>query len=340
MKVNKSPILTSVNYGINDFELDKNLIKTCDKKFNNFNISNKNCVKMHKKCEKISKNGLNNPNFDILLEIEFNTEPIYLNFDFDQDNDYLVENLNIIVKENVDAKVVVRYISFVKSYHNGYIYTKLEKNSKLNIIVVNDADNCSVNLIDYENEVLDNAVLDYKIIDFAGDYSVQHFETNIIGENSTSNLKSLYFGKNEGKIDLNYVQNIFGKNNKTSIDCIGALDDNSTKNFKGTIDFKKCAKKSVGNENELCLMLSKNAKSKALPMLLCAEEDVDGSHSSAVGKIGDGELFYIMSRGLSKKEALQIYVKARFNFIIKDVFDDKLKQDILEKIDRNINNEN
>ena len=51
------------------------------------------------------------------------------------------------------------------------------------------------------------------------------------------------------------------------------------------------------SENEYCMLLSDNAKSISLPMLLCGEEDVEGNHGVASGKVNRDELLYIMSRG-------------------------------------------
>ena len=83
-----------------------------------------------------------------------------------------------------------------------------------------------------------------------------------------------------------------------NIDVQGALKDSAKKNFKGTIDFKKGCKKAKGDENVFCMLLSPNAKSIALPMLLCTESDVEGNHSTASGRVDNKSLFYIMSRGL------------------------------------------
>lgn len=113
----------------------------------------------------------------------------------------------------------------------------------------------------------------------------------------------------------------------------GALKDVSKKHFKGTIDFKRGSKKAKGNENEFCMLLSDNARSIALPMLLCSEEDVEGNHSSATGKVGDKELFYIMSRGIDKKEAMRLIVRARFNNILQKIKDENLRNEILNEID-------
>lgn len=120
------------------------------------------------------------------------------------------------------------------------------------------------------------------------------------------------------------------------IDVQGALNDNAKKNFKGTIDFKKGCKKAKGNENEYCMLLSDTAKSIALPMLLCTEADVEGNHSTASGKAEKEALFYIMSRGISYKEAIKLIIRARFNKIIERIKDEKLQEKILEEIDRRL----
>ena len=113
----------------------------------------------------------------------------------------------------------------------------------------------------------------------------------------------------------------------------GALKDRSKKHFKGTIDFKKGSKKAKGNENEFCMLLSDTARSIALPMLLCSEEDVEGNHSSAAGKIDDKEMFYIMSRGFDRAEAMKLLVRAKFNKILKQIRNEELIKEVLKEID-------
>ena len=39
------------------------------------------------------------------------------------------------------------------------------------------------------------------------------------------------------------------------------------------------------------MILSDDSKSIALPMLLCTEEDVEGNHSTASGRVEESELF-------------------------------------------------
>ena len=71
-------------------------------------------------------------------------------------------------------------------------------------------------------------------------------------------------------------------------------------------------------------------------MLLCHEEDVAGSHSVSSGKIDNQKLFYLMSRGLSKKEALKLIVNASFNEIVEKQKNNELKECVLNIINKEL----
>ncbi len=325
MEINNTPIRTSVNYGMNNFKVDDGTFAGSAKKYNGFSCSG--LAKQNKVIIDAKLSGtyaqmqsmLSNESYQELqkanskIEVKINETqplPIVLNFNFDNKNDYLVSRIFVSVSQNVKAKIIINFASSEKAYHNGHIKFACGAGSEVSAIVVFDMSMESSNFVVYENEIKENAKLNFKIIDFAGEYSVSKYEAKLSEKNAKSTLKTLYLGAKNAKIDLNLIQNVFGECSEANTIVVGALAGSASKNFKGTIDFKKGCKKSKGEESELCLLLSKNAKSKALPILLCTEEDVDGSHSTAVGKIEDRELFYLMSRGLSRAEALKILVNA------------------------------
>ena len=191
----------------------------------------------------------------------------------------------------------------------------------------------SNNFLAIENEFEENAKINYTIIDFGGKHSITNYYSNLQGDNCDNQLNTIYLGKEKQVFDLNYIGELRGKKSNIDIEVQGALKDTSKKHFKGTIDFKKGCKKATGNENEACMLLSDAAKSIALPMLLCSEEEVEGNHSSSAGKIGEKELFYIMSRGFELKEAMKLMVRARFNKILENIKNVELKDEILKEID-------
>ena len=56
------------------------------------------------------------------------------------------------------------------------------------------------------------------------------------------------------------------------------------------------------------LILDNISKSDAIPILKIENSDVHAAHEATVGKIGDEEIFYLMSRGLSHEEAVNMIV--------------------------------
>lgn len=198
---------------------------------------------------------------------------------------------------------------------------------------MNDSSN---NFEAYESEILDNATVNYTIVDMGAKNSITNYYANVIGKNGKNDLKTIYLGANEQLKDINYIAELRGEKAYVDIDVQGALNGKSKKNFKGTIDFKKNCKKAVGSENEYCMLLSDKAKSIALPMLLCTEDDVIGNHSTASGKVDSESLFYIMARGFNYNEAVKLIVKARFGKIIERIWDEDVKNMILEEIDKKL----
>ena len=260
---------------------------------------------------------------------------------------YIGNRKNVSITENNIEKIDFKYGNgdilqkqvpnkILKIEHNGNIKVIAKKNSKLNIIIVNLLNNKTNNFISIENELKENADVKYITAEFGGKNTVVNYYTNLKEENANNEIKTIYLGSKEQVIDLNYIVEAYGKKTNVDIDVKGAIKDKCKKHFKGTIDFKKGCKTSKGNENEYCTILSETAKSIALPMLLCSEDDVEGNHSTASGKVDNKILFYVMSRGLSYKEAVKLLVKSNFTTIIDRISDENLKEEVIRRIDEKL----
>ena len=343
LKLNETPVKTSNNFLINNIEIDDLTLPKNLREFKNVNIISNNSVISQDTSEKslvygngkeLEKNIFNNANSR--LKIEPKDDKIKIIFDFDDENLELVNQIDII--GNQDADIIIEYKSSTdkECFHNGIIRTIAKNNCKLNVVVINLLNKNSKNFEAIENELYDNSNVNYTIIDLGGNISVSNYYANLIGENANNDLRTIYLGKEKEIKDLNYIVHLRGKKTIAKIDIQGAIDDNCKKNFKGTIDFKTGCKKAKGSENEFCLLLSEKAKSIALPMLLCTEDDVEGEHSTASGKIDTKILFYLMSRGLSFKESVKLIVKSNFDAIIERINDNELKDKVIDVIDEKL----
>ena len=346
LKINETPVRTSRNFNINNVKLEDIQIPENLKEFKGTTIvQNNSNIKLSSNIEKydityglgdfFTNHVLEKANKNINIEIDGSDEK-NINIDniLSSDNLNLIDNVKILANENSKATIVIKYKSDknIEFFHNGIIKIIAKNNSNINVIIVNLLSETSNNFLSIDAELEESSKIKATIIDFGGKNSITNYYSNLIGDLSDNKLESIYLGKDNQLVDINYIAELRGKKSNIDINVQGALKDQAKKHFKGTIDFKKGCKKATGNENEECMLLSNKAKSIALPMLLCSEEDVEGNHSSSAGKVGEKELFYIMSRGFNFKEAMKLMVRAKFNKILENIKDENLKQEILDEI--------
>ena len=331
MKINQSPISTCVRYGINDIEIFDGEISKKYQKFNNFLQKN---VQIFKKDINLLHlvEQKSNLSLEIVLEDNKDSQNGEISFDFNEKNSSLVENLQILAKKSSISNLNVRYNITENCYHNGAINIICEKNSQLNLNIITENPS-SINLSNITFSLEENASLSLGIFDFSSGKGVYRVWGNLCGKNAKIDLKNIYFNKNNAILDLNYYFDVQSQLCSASMNSMGILSGNAQKNFKGTIDFQKGSKKSVGEEKEFCLLLSPSCSAKALPILLCKEEDVSGFHSTSVGKIDKNIMFYLLSRGIKERDAKKLYVNSKLASILSSI-NKELANEILDKINK------
>lgn len=344
IKVNETPVRTSRNFRINNIKIDDIEIPTALDNFKNVSIT----CKKSKITEEVANNNLTYGNGKILednvnnfsnniIRIEtIESDDIKIEYNMDNDNLRLINSIEIIANHDANITIVYKSSTDNECFHNGIIRLIANENVEVNVVVVNMLNNNSYNFEAIENKLYTNSNVKYTIVDLGGRYSISNYYSDILGDYAKNDLKTVYLGTDTQVKDINYIAELKGEKTDIDIDVQGALKDSAKKNFKGTIDFKKGCKKAKGDENEFCMLLSPKAKSLALPMLLCTESDVEGNHSTASGKVDNKSLFYIMSRGLSEKEAIKLIVRARFNKIIERINDEETKVLVIDQIDKKL----
>lgn len=350
IKLNETPVRTSRNFNINNIKLDNSIIPNNIGKFENVQILRQTSkIKIEEKKNNsdltyglgktLTDQIKEKANQNLLFTIDGKTnKELKVDFKLDKKNPNLLDNISIIANQNTKSTIILKYASEaeVQGFHNGIVKLLAKENSEVNIMFINLMNEFCNNFVSIENTLERGAKVKYTIVDFGGKNSITNYYTNLVGELSENKINTIYLGKENQLFDLNYIGELRGAKTNIDIQVQGALKDNSKKHFKGTIDFKKGCKKATGNENEECMLLSDTVKSLALPMLLCSEEDVEGNHSSSAGKIGEKELFYIMSRGFELKEAMKLMVRAKFNKVLEDIKNEELRDEIVNEMNNRL----
>ena len=257
------------------------------------------------------------------------------------DKDNTESTVIIDAEENSKSEIIIIYRS-KENYNIEYkaqCTINAENNSFVKVTKINLM-NDSIHFQDVnESFIKDEAECLFSVIDIGAQTSSVKYSGNLEGRNSKNEIKSIYIGSAEKKINNDYECIHRGAKSSSDISVKGALAENAVKKFKGTIDFRRGCSGSKGAEDEYCMLLSDKARSIALPILLCEEEDVSGAHSASSGKIDESKIFYLMSRGLGYNEARKLIVKSQFNEVIDKINDSDLREEIIREIDRRLDDD-
>lgn len=141
------------------------------------------------------------------------------------------------------------------------------------------------------------------IINKSGDYIVE-----LAGDGAEATILGAFIGKKDDNYTVRTLQLHKAPNTTSDLLIKTALSDNSTFNYDGLIKIEKNAQRSNAYQRNENLLLSENAHVESKPELEIEANDVRCTHGVTMGMIDEEQLFYLMSRGVSKKNAEEIIV--------------------------------
>lgn len=129
-------------------------------------------------------------------------------------------------------------------------------------------------------------------------------EARLTGEGASLKIFGRFYGKeNTGEnITLHIVQSAPRTN--CFVHMRSVLADAATSTFDGLIRMEGDVRESTAVLSYRALLLSDQAKAKPIPKLEILNKNIAiAKHEASVGKIEEGQLFYLQSRGISRPEA-------------------------------------
>jgi len=257
--------------------------------------------------------------------------PVVVQLGLNEGNPLLLDRHLISVGRDASLTVVFDYSGNL-GYSSSLLEIKAEANAQVHVVKIQNMDDDSTHIHGALADIGRDGHVKYNSIDLGGALTVTDYSAYLTVENGSATVDSIYLGEGKNKLDLGY--NIYHKGPRTTSDVTvkGALMDESRKVFRGNLFFAKGAKKARGGEEEFVILLDEGVKADAIPALLCDEDDVQGEHAASAGQVDAGKLFYLMTRGLTEKEAKQLIIMASFAPVIEQLPIDGLKERIHETV--------
>ncbi|MFH0717149.1 Fe-S cluster assembly protein SufD [Staphylococcus delphini] len=157
--------------------------------------------------------------------------------------------------------------------------------------------------------------------------------TNLIGDRSSSELKSVVVGRGTQTINLTSRIVQYGKETDGYILKHGVMKENASSIFNGIGHIKHGGSGSSANQESRVLMLSENARGDANPILLIDEDDVEAGHAASVGRVDPEQLYYLMSRGISQSEAERLVIHGFLDPVVRELPIEDVQRQLREVIE-------
>ncbi len=284
--------------------------------------------------QEINKENIDFRNYFLSFDIDKNRETEFINLEMNDENNILVSSIEINARENTSSSFLVNFADLAqgKIFINSQILVNLEKDSKVKLVVVVDLKNDSTNLNSIATRLDYRAELDITYIEIGATKSMVNIRNILRGEEAKVVENGVYFKSKEEYLDLMTVNEHFGINTDSNTLFNGALKDKAHKNFKGIVDLRRGCTKADGKIGDYSMMLSDEVVNKSAPILLNEEKEVAGKHAASVGRMNKEMLFYIMSRGFSKKQAESMMLEANFAPALDKIEDEDLRKLIADEV--------
>ena len=161
-----------------------------------------------------------------------------------------------------------------------------------------------------------NATLNYFEGMFGTKLSKTRFEVDLNGEGDEVQLSGICFAGDSQHMDIRTVQRHKASNGASRAFYKGAVMGNARTIYQGLIDVSLDGDKTDAYLTNKNLILNDGARADSIPGLKIRTNDVKCSHGSTTGKLDESQLFYLMTRGLSRKESEHALIIAYFEDVI------------------------
>ncbi|HSL65958.1 MAG TPA: Fe-S cluster assembly protein SufD [Gaiellaceae bacterium] len=250
-------------------------------------------------------------------------QPLYVRVANAVDDASLFWRLLVEVEEGAQLTLIEEYASArpdLRGYSNAVAELFVGQSAKLEYVSIQNLSRETWHFATHHARVGRDAELDWVAGGFGSKKGKVRIQNDLAGPGATSRVTGAYFADGEQHLDYDTFQEHIAPRTESDFAFKGALRDEASTVWRGMIRVEHEAQQTNAYQENRNLMLSPKAHADSIPGLEILANDVRCTHGSTTGQVDREQLFYLMTRGLTRAEAERLIVRGFF-------------QDILDRID-------
>ncbi|MGD8299081.1 MAG: Fe-S cluster assembly protein SufB [Nitrosopumilaceae archaeon] len=237
--------------------------------------------------------------------------PLQAYFRINAENIGQFERTLIVVDEGAEVHYIEGCTAPVyssESLHSAVVELVAHKDAKLRYTTIQNWSNDVYNLVTKRAYAYEGATVEWIDGNIGSKLTMKYPGVYLMGERAYGETLSIAFaGKGQHQdTGAKMVHLAPNTTSKITSKSVSRLDGRST--YRGLLNVAKGATGVKSTVRCDALLLDDTSKTDTYPYMEINQEDATITHEATVGKIGDDQIFYLMSRGFTEEEALSLIV--------------------------------
>ena len=241
------------------------------------------------------------------------------------------KNINLRLEFELEQNSSLRLIDFFndtseKNFVNIFYNFDLKKDAILKNYKIDKTQNNNVKYSFNNINQNENSISETFILSAGSDFLKNEINCNLNGKYSSAFVNGIFSLRNNQQHEIRTTINHLTENTKSYQLIKSVLGKESKAVYQGKIFVNSIAQKTDGYQLSKAILVDETTEFNAKPELEIYADDVKCSHGSASGSLDENSIFYLMSRGLSYKEARELLINGFLVEVINQITDEPIKK--------------
>ncbi|MDI6696272.1 MAG: Fe-S cluster assembly protein SufB [Anaerolineales bacterium] len=205
------------------------------------------------------------------------------------------------------------------SFHSGVIEIVVKKNARVRYTTIQNWSVNVYNLVTQRALVYEGATMEWVDANLGSKLTMKYPSCYLLGAGAHGEILSMAFAGPGQHQDAGGKVLHFAPHTSSKITSKSISKGSGRASYRGLLKVYKGATDVKSNVVCDALLLDSQARSDTYPYIEIDEDDVTVGHEASVSKVGEEQLFYLMSRGLSEEEATTMVVSGFIEPLVKEL---------------------
>jgi Fe-S cluster assembly protein SufB len=195
-----------------------------------------------------------------------------------------------------------------ESLHSAVVELIAKKDAKIRYTTIQNWSKDVYNLVTKRAYAYENARVEWVDGNLGSKLTMKYPGVYMLGKNAHAEVISIAFAGSDQHQDAGAKAVHLAPDTTSRITSKSVSKQSGRTTYRGLLHVAKGATNVKSNVRCDALLLDETSRTDTYPYVEVNEDDATISHEATVGKIGEDQIFYLMSRGFSESDALSLIV--------------------------------